>query len=147
MKALKLLMTSLLLATGLSGQSKAEEGLLLSEAARSDGTSFADQLRAAGPGQVVLINTFLVEPTEAEAFQAGWGKAAEVLRRQPGFVSTTLHRPVGTPRLWVNYAVWESASTFAAALATPEFRAVAGTMKQVGFRRIYQAEPTMGPLK
>jgi heme-degrading monooxygenase HmoA len=147
MKSLKTFLVSMLLGGALVGPSQAEEGLLLSEASRSDGTSFADQLRSTGRGQIVLINTFLVEKGDAEAFQAGWGKAADVLRRQPGFVSTTLHKPVGDSRLWVNYAVWESASAFAAALSTPEFRAAAGSMKQIGFRRLYRAEPTLSPLK
>jgi heme-degrading monooxygenase HmoA len=143
----KQLIASLLVAAAFASPSQAEEGLFLSEKARSDGTSFAEQLRSAGPGQIVLLNTFLVDEAESEAFLAGWEKAAEVLRRQPGFVSTTMHRPVGGSHLWVNYAVWESASAFAAALATPEFRAAAGNMKQVGFRRLYQATPTLGPLK
>ena len=84
---------------------------------------------------------------EAEAFQQGWAKAAEVLRRQPGFVSTVMHRPVGGSRLWVNYAVWDSASAFAAALASPAFRAAAAPMKQTGFRRLYQAMPALDPVR
>lgn len=142
----KKIMTYLLMTAASMGPAQAE-GLILSDQTRSDGTTFADQLITAGSGPVVLINTFLVEEGEAASFQAGWSKAAEVLRQQPGFISTTLHRPVGASQLWVNYAVWESASAFTAALATPEFRAAAGAMKQVGFRRLYQAETTLGPLK
>jgi len=137
----------LLTAAVLSGAARAEEGLQLSDTARSDGTSFAEQLRSAPAGKVVLLNTFLVPEGEAEAFRQGWAKAADVLRRQPGFVSTTLHRPVGDSRLWVNYAVWDSVAAFAAALANPEFRAAAASMKQAGFRRLYQAEPALGPTR
>lgn len=147
MKIMKTLAVSALMSGIIAGSSRAEEGLLLSDASRSDGTSFADQLRSAGPGQIVLINTFEVAEGQAEAFQAGWERVADVLRRQPGFVSTTLHKPVGSSRLWVNYAVWESASALAGALAGPDFRAAAGGMKQTGFRRLYQAMPVLGPLK
>ncbi|WP_230529885.1 antibiotic biosynthesis monooxygenase family protein [Microvirga roseola] len=133
------------IAAAVPGSTFAEEGPKLSDLARSDGTSFAEQLRSAPAGPIVLLNTFLVQQGEAEAFRRGWAKAAEVLRRQPGFVSTTLHRPVGGSRLWVNHAVWESAGAFAAALATPEFRAAAASMKQTGFRRLYHAEPALGP--
>ena len=66
---------------------------------------------------------------------------------QPGFVSTVMHRPVGGSRLWVNYAVWDSASAFAAALASPEFREAAAPMKKTGFRRLYQAMPALDPIR
>lgn len=141
------LIASLIMTAVLSSHGKAEEGLFLSDAARSDGTSFSDQLRSDAKGPVVLLNTFQVEEKDAEAFKAGWGKAAEVLRRQPGFISTTLHRPVGGSRLWVNSAIWESPAAFAAALATPEFKAAASSLKQAGFRRLYQADVTLGPTR
>ncbi|MCB5174971.1 antibiotic biosynthesis monooxygenase family protein [Microvirga lenta] len=132
-----------MLAAALPGAGRAEQILSLSDAQKSDGTSFAEQLRSAPTGQIVLLNTFLVPEGEAEAFRQGWARAAEVLRRQPGFVSTTLHRPVGGARLWVNHAVWESASAFMAALASPDFKAAAASMRQTGFRRLYQAERTL----
>ena len=47
----------------------------------------------------------------------------------------------------VNYAVWDSASAFAAALASPEFREAAAPMKQTGFRRLYQAMPALDPVR
>ncbi|MFC4175568.1 antibiotic biosynthesis monooxygenase family protein [Microvirga sp. GCM10011540] len=133
-----------MLAAALPGAGRAEQILSLSDAQKSDGTSFAEQLRSAPTGQIVLLNTFLVPEGEAEAFRQGWARAAEVLRRQPGFVSTTLHRPVGGSRLWVNHAVWESVSAFMAALASPDFKAAAASMRQTGFRRLYQAERTLG---
>ena len=135
---------SLLTVAASPNGSRADEALVLSESARSDGTSFGEQLRSAPAGPIVLLNTFLVPEEETEAFRQGWAGVAETMRRQPGFISTTLHRPVGGSRLWVNYAVWESASAFTAALASPEFRAAASSMKQTGFRRLYQAEPTHG---
>lgn len=138
---------TMLAAIFLSGGSRAEDALLLSDATKSDGASFIEQLRAAPAGRIVLLNTFLVPEEEAEAFRQGWAKAAEVLRRQPGFVSTVMHRPVGGSRLWVNYAVWDSASAFTAALASPEFREAAAPMKQMGFRRLYQAMPALDPVR
>ena len=142
----KLMVAALLASLAFSTPSRAEDALLLSDSQRSDGASFAEQLRSSPPGRVVLLNTFLVPDGQVEAFRQGWTKAAEVLRRKPGFVSTTLHRPVGDSRLWVNYAVWESASDFAAALASPDFREAAAPMKQTGFRRLYQAMPAIDPI-
>jgi heme-degrading monooxygenase HmoA len=136
---------TLLAAMILSTASNADEALILSDVKGSDGTSFAEQLRSAQAGQITLLNTFLVPEGETEAFRQGWRKVAEVLRRQPGFISTSLHRPVGDSNLWVNHAVWESTSAFVAALVSPEFRAVAASMKQSGFRRLYRIDTALGP--
>ena len=141
------MIAAVLAALAFSTGSRAEDALLLSDSARSDGASFIEQLRAAPQGRIVLLNTFLVPEEEAEAFRQGWAKAAEVLRRQPGFVSTVMHKPLGGSRLWVNYAVWDSASAFAAALASPEFREAAAPMRQTGFRRLYQAMPALDPIR
>jgi heme-degrading monooxygenase HmoA len=147
MRPRTMMIATMMAALSFSAGSRAEDALLLSDAMRSDGASFIEQLRAAPPGRIVLLNTFLVPEGETEAFQQGWAKAAEVLRRQPGFVSTVLHKPLGGSRLWVNYAIWDSASAFAAALASPEFREAAAPMKQTGFRRLYQAMPALDPVR
>ncbi|WP_246728310.1 antibiotic biosynthesis monooxygenase family protein [Microvirga terricola] len=119
----------------------------MSDSARSDGTSFAEQLSTTTSGPIALLNTFVVPPGQEQAFEQGWTRAAEALRRQPGFISTRLHKPVGASRLWVNYAVWESTTAFAAALVSPEFRAAAASMASTGFRRLYQAGPVLGPTR
>jgi heme-degrading monooxygenase HmoA len=137
----------LLAVLALSNGSRAADMLPLSGSGRSDGTSFTEQLRAAPSGQVVMLNTFLVPDGDEDAFRQGWDRVAQVLRRQPGFVSATLHRPVGDSGLWVNYAIWDSASALAAALASPDFREAAAPMKQTGFRRLYQAMPAIEPIR
>jgi heme-degrading monooxygenase HmoA len=147
MRRLSLTTAGMLAGLTFSSGASAQDRLVLSDSERSDGASFAEQLRAPPPGQVVLINIFAVPDGEADEFQKGWAKAADALRKQPGFVSTTLHRPVGGSHLWVNHAIWESAPAFATALASPEFRAAAAGMKQPGFRRLYQAEPSLGPTR
>ena len=100
MRPRTMMIATVLAALSFSAGSRAEDALLLSDATRSDGASFIEQLRAAPSGRIVLLNTFLVPEGETEAFQQGWAKAAEVLRRQPGFVSTVLHKPLGGSRLW-----------------------------------------------
>ena len=43
-------------------------------------------------GYVVLINTFTVDPSRAEALLAALSHSTEtVMRRRPGFVSANLH--------------------------------------------------------
>ena len=84
--------------------------------------TLADQLKDEG-GSVVLINTFVVPPAEAEALLAAWTADAAIMKRQPGFVSTQLHRGIAGSGVVLNYAVWESIATFRAAFTNPEFRA------------------------
>lgn len=45
------------------------------------------------------------------------------MKRQPGFISTQLHRAIGESPAYLNYAVWESTGDFRAAFSHPEFRA------------------------
>jgi heme-degrading monooxygenase HmoA len=45
------------------------------------------------------------------------------MKRQPGFISTQLHRAIGESATYLNYAVWESVAHFRAAFSHPEFRA------------------------
>src|SRR3712207_332356 len=77
----------LLAVLALSNGSRAADMLPLSDSGRGDGTSFTEQLRAAPSGQVVMLNTFLVPDGDEDAFRQGWDRVAQVLRRQPGFVS------------------------------------------------------------
>ena len=46
-------------------------------------------------GSVVLINTFTVEPEEADQLQEAWTSDAAFMKQQPGFISTQLHRGIG----------------------------------------------------
>ena len=73
-------------------------------------------------GPVVLINKFDMNPSDVEAFVAAWTADAEVMKRQPGFISTQLHRGIGGSAVFVNYAVWESTAHFRHAFGNPEFQ-------------------------
>ncbi|KMO38761.1 antibiotic biosynthesis monooxygenase [Methylobacterium variabile] len=77
---------------------------------------------------VVLINPFEVAPGDEAAAVAYWERAADHLRRQPGFVATTLHQAVAPgPRFpLVNVATWRSAEDFLAATGDSAFRALVG---------------------
>lgn len=45
------------------------------------------------------------------------------MKRQPGFISTQLHRALGENPTYLNYAVWESNAAFRAAFSSPDFQA------------------------
>jgi heme-degrading monooxygenase HmoA len=86
----------------------------------------ADQLRDDTGGPVVLINTFVVSAEDGDALIDAWSEDAAIMKRQPGFISTQLHRGTAGSGTFLNYAVWQSVTHFRDAFANPEFRAKLG---------------------
>jgi heme-degrading monooxygenase HmoA len=72
---------------------------------------------------VVLVNVFTLDKADEESFLRAWQDDAVFMKRQPGFISTQLHRAIGDSPTYLNYAVWESTAAFRAAFTNPEFRA------------------------
>ncbi|WP_184468022.1 antibiotic biosynthesis monooxygenase family protein [Rhizobium esperanzae] len=72
---------------------------------------------------VVLINLFTLDLDDEAKFLEVWQDDAAFMKRQPGFLSTQLHRALGENPTYLNYAVWESNAHFRAAFIHPEFRA------------------------
>lgn len=72
-------------------------------------------------GPVVLVNLFSVARNDVTAMMAAWEGDANWMKRQPGFISTQMHRAVGDSDLFLNYAVWESNAHFRAAFSHPDF--------------------------
>jgi quinol monooxygenase YgiN len=73
-----------------------------------DQVTYMEQLRA-GDGPIVLINVFNVAPEDAKRLLEVWAEDAAFMKRQPGFVSTQLHRGTAGSSTFVNVAEWESA--------------------------------------
>jgi heme-degrading monooxygenase HmoA len=90
-----------------------------------DKVTIFNQIEERG-GPVVLINKFTVPADDAERLVSAWASDAEWMRRQPGFISTQLHRGICGSGVFLNYAVWESTAHFRAAFTNPEFRARLG---------------------
>ncbi len=74
-------------------------------------------------GPVVLVNVFTLDKSDEHTFLERWEDDAAFMKRQPGFISTQLHRAIGESPTYLNYAVWESTAAFRAAFTHPEFRA------------------------
>jgi heme-degrading monooxygenase HmoA len=72
---------------------------------------------------VVLVNVFTLAKADEKTFLDAWQNDAVFMKRQPGFISTQLHRAIGDSPTYLNYAVWESTAAFRAACTHPEFRA------------------------
>ena len=71
----------------------------------------------------ILINQLTADPADVEQLLKAWAEDAEFMRRQPGFISTQLHRGIGGSGVFINYAVWESVEAFRSAFSRPEFQA------------------------
>jgi len=76
---------------------------------------------------VVLINSFEVPAGKEDDFTAAWQATAQFMARQPGYVSTRLHRALaGDARYrFVNVAEWASEQDCRAAVTDPGFRRTA----------------------
>lgn len=73
-------------------------------------------------GPVVLVNVFTVDPSDQEAMVEAWRNDALWMKKQPGYISTQLHKAVGGSSMYLNYAIWDSVSDFRAAFSDPEFQ-------------------------
>ena len=81
-----------------------------------------DRQVAIDASPVVLVNVFTLDAADEERFLKVWEDDAAFMKRQPGFISTQLHRAIGESPTYLNYAVWESTADFRAAFTHPEFR-------------------------
>lgn len=91
------------------------------------------QLRALDPGfppetefglgtsPVVLVNVFTLDKADEPSFLQVWQDDAAFMKRQPGFIATQPHRPIGDSRTYLNYPIWETTAHFRAAFTHPEF--------------------------
>jgi heme-degrading monooxygenase HmoA len=70
---------------------------------------------------VVLINVFTVDAKDVDALLDAWAHDAKWMKRQPGYISTQLHRGIGGSCVFLNYALWESVAHFRQAFTHPEF--------------------------
>jgi heme-degrading monooxygenase HmoA len=83
--------------------------------------TLAEQMEEGG-GPVILINKFNVALSEVEQLLQAWAEDAAFMKRQPGFISTQLHRGIGGSCVFINCAVWESVEAYKKAFLQPEFQ-------------------------
>lgn len=81
-----------------------------------------EQQLGAEAGPVVLVNVFTVDPADQDALLEAWRNDALWMKKQPGYISTQLHKAVGDSSMYLNYAVWDSVEDFRTAFSNPEFQ-------------------------
>jgi heme-degrading monooxygenase HmoA len=84
--------------------------------------TLSDQMEEKNVGSVILINKFNMMPEEVDEFLQAWASDAEYFKQQPGFISTQLHRGIGSSCVFINYAVWESIELFMKAVKNAELQ-------------------------
>lgn len=72
---------------------------------------------------VILINPFEVADEEDDGFLAGWERARDFLREQPGYLGTRLYRSIYSPVefRYVNRGAFATAERFGRAISDPAF--------------------------
>jgi heme-degrading monooxygenase HmoA len=75
-----------------------------------------------GPRVGAAVNIFTVARDDLDSLLAVWEHDANWMKKQPGYISTQLHRGIGGSCAFLNYAVWESVEHFRRAFIHPEFR-------------------------
>jgi heme-degrading monooxygenase HmoA len=80
------------------------------------------QQLSAEASPAVLINVFSVAPEDVDGLLAAWEHDANWMKKQPGYISTQLHRGIAGSGTFLNYAIWESVEHFRRAFTHPEFR-------------------------
>ena len=80
------------------------------------------QQLAVEAGPIVLLNVFTVDPSDQDDLIEAWRVDALFMKKQPGYISTQLHKAIGESSMYLNYAIWDSVSDFRAAFSNPEFQ-------------------------
>ena len=80
-----------------------------------------DRQLAVEATSVVLVNLVTLDKADEPRFLEAWQHDAAFMKRQPGFISTQLHRAIGDSPTYLNCAVWESTALYRTAFTHPEF--------------------------
>ena len=80
--------------------------------------TFFDQMEDNVDG-VVIYSKFNVNSEDVDQFVKTWASKAEIIKKQPGFLSLQLHRGIAGSNVFVNYVVWESIEHLKEAFKNP----------------------------
>lgn len=80
------------------------------------------QQLASDQSPVVLVNIFDVAEEDVPALMQAWEDDANWMKKQPGYISTQLHRGIAGSTVFMNYAIWDSVEDFRNAFSNPEFQ-------------------------
>lgn len=111
------------------------------------GLDISQQLDGGQAGPVVFVALFHILPADADALLAAWYGEEPFLLQQPGFVSRELVRGRGGSDVFIDYAKWESAAAYKAALRHPEHHQLLQAYPTgAGSCSLHLLDPTAEPL-
>jgi heme-degrading monooxygenase HmoA len=110
-------------ASGVQFSRDSEGGFAVVRLSELDGAApFAKQL-GDERGPIVVMNVFRVSPQDEDVFMEAWTVDGEFMKRQPGCISTQLHRGIAGSHTFVNVVHWESTAAFRTTASNPDFQA------------------------
>ena len=96
------------------------------------------QIVEARADDVLSVQGYRLSGDEAgAALTERWGDLADIMRRQPGFVSARLGRGVAGSSLWFAWSEWESAQALRDAFSDDEVRRTEARMPDRLFGHLY----------
>jgi heme-degrading monooxygenase HmoA len=104
-----------------------------------------DRQLAVAASPVILVNVITVDAADVESLLKAWERDALWMKKQPGFISTQLHRSVGDSCVFMNYAVWESVDLFRQAFTHSEFRSHIGNYPSSAVALLHLFQKTAVP--
>jgi Antibiotic biosynthesis monooxygenase len=72
--------------------------------------TISKQMEEEDTGPIVFVNKFSVNSEDIDEFLKRWAADAGLFKKQPGYISAQLHRGIARSGVFINYAIWESAS-------------------------------------
>lgn len=75
---------------------------------------------------VILVNKFVVKPTDRVQFLKVFEKTTKFMKTQPSFIAAQLHKGIAGSHTFFIYAVWESGEHFKKAFNNSEFQSSMG---------------------
>jgi heme oxygenase (mycobilin-producing) len=97
-------------------------------AAKTAATKAAGTTKNAASKPATVIVSYKVKDEDADNFLNAWERANDFLKKQPGHVSTTLHRAMSSnpPFRFVNVAKWKTVEDFRKATQSVGYKEAAG---------------------
>jgi hypothetical protein len=115
--------------------------------ALSPGIDITQQIEGDQTGPVVFVALFHIRPQDEAQLLRAWYGEEPFLLQQPGFVSRELVRGRNGSDVFIDYAKWDSATAYEAALVHPDHMALLQAYPSgPGSCALHLLDPTQEPL-
>ncbi len=89
-------------------------------------------------GPVLSVQGYVIKHEGQEKIlKKQWGAISELMRQQPGFISSYLSPGIGESMLWLVHSEWSSLSDLRNAFTVPEVQQVESQMPEQQFEHLF----------